>query len=52
MIIYNMCGYTGDKKQEEKLMREWFQLLNEKNNIIRRQVELNLRYTNHASTYY
>jgi len=33
---------TGNKEQEEKLMKEWFQLLSEKNDIIRRQMELNL----------
>jgi len=29
-------------------MREWFQLLSEKNDIIKRQAELSLRYTNHT----
>ncbi|XP_065916601.1 EH domain-binding protein 1-like [Dysidea avara] len=36
------CMDQGNKEQEERRMKEWFQLLSEKNDIIRRQMELNL----------
>lgn len=39
---YTCCMYVGDKEEEEQLMQEWFGLLNRKNELIKRQIELNL----------
>ena len=33
---------AGNKEDEEAMMQEWFSLLNGKNELIKRQIELNL----------
>ena len=33
---------NGDKEGEEELMQEWFGLLNKKNELIKRQIQLNM----------
>lgn len=33
---------NGDKEAEEELMQEWFGLLNRKNEMIKRQIQLNM----------
>ena len=38
-IVY-VCA--GNKEEEETMMQEWFSLLNAKNELIKRQIELNL----------
>ena len=41
-IYISFSNIPGDKEKEEKLMQEWFGLLNKKNELIKRQIELNM----------
>lgn len=34
----------GDKEEEEVMMQEWFGLLNRKNELIKRQIQLNMMW--------
>ena len=40
MLVFPL--YPGNKEDEETMMQEWFSLLNGKNELIKRQIELNL----------
>ena len=43
LSIFNcVCVCAGNKEEEETMMQEWFSLLNGKNELIKRQIELNL----------
>ena len=40
--VYNNYIHSGDNEKEELLTIEYFKLLNEKNALIKKQIELNL----------
>ena len=46
IYTYVHTYFAGNKEQEELLMQEWFGLLNKKNELIKRQIELNILYVN------
>ena len=42
LVMISGVGAAGNKEDEEAMMQEWFSLLNGKNELIKRQIELNL----------